>query len=130
MFDPILLAARWTDMWNRRLDVGDVISSDCQVHFGRQPIHDRPRTTVGVAQLQAVVDGTAERVPGVVFSFEGAPPHQRAIAGGRAGVITLLWEVNATGLEPRTGIDLLAHDGDRITTVWSITGDLRLPPLA
>ena len=43
------------------------------------------------------------------------------------GIITLLWNATVPGQGTKTGIDLLRHEGARITEVWSITGDLQLP---
>ena len=67
-------------------------------------------------------------IPGVRYGHRSAPV-ATADSDDSAGLITLLWEVNAPGAATRSGIDLLRYRGDHVTEVWSITGDLELPTL-
>ena len=123
---PLRLARCWTDMWNRGIGAGDVVSQDCRVYFGRTPQFDRPTTTVGPSELQGVVDGIAERFAGIRYSFASPPRYEEDDDGG---LITLLWNVDIPGVARKSGIDLLRHRGDLITEVWSITADLELPAM-
>lgn len=128
MADALQLATRWTAMWNRTIPAIEVVTEGCSVYFGRQPVSARPATTQGPAALQGVIDDIAARVEGIAYDFAGTVLAQ-ANNDGKGGIITLLWEVSAPTMAARSGIDLLAYRDDRITEVWSITGDLPLPPL-
>jgi len=125
--DPVRLARCWTDMWNRGIGARDVVTRDCRIHFGRTPQFDRPTTTIGPRELQGVVDGIAERFPGIRYSFESTPRYQADAGDG--GLITLLWNVAIPNAARKSGIDLLRHRCDLITDVWSITADLELPAM-
>ena len=117
--------SRWTDMWNRVVPAAEVVAADCQVYFGRKPQTARPTTTTGPHELQSVIDAIRERLPGIRYRFDSLPLYQAD--SNLSGIITLLWNVAVPGEGTRTGIDLLRHEGARITEVWSITGDLELP---
>jgi len=125
--DPVRLAQRWTAMWNGEVPARAVAAPDCAVYFGRRPMIARATTAHGPDELQGVVDAIRGHLVGVRYGFAAAPP----VAGtsGADGVISLLWHVSALGLPRRSGIDLIRHAGGRVTEVWSITGDLELPPL-
>jgi hypothetical protein len=125
--DPVRLAQRWTAMWNGEVPASAVVAPDCAVYFGRRPMIARSTTAHGPAELQAVVDAIRGHLVGVRYGFASAPPC--AEEGPGEGVISLLWHVSALGLPRRSGIDLIRHAGGRIVEVWSITGDLELPPL-
>jgi len=101
---PLRLARCWTDMWNRGIGARDVVTGDCRVYFGRTPQFDRPTTTVGPRELQGVVDGIAERFPGVRYSFASAPRYEED--GDDGGLITLLWNLDIPGVGRKSGIDL------------------------
>jgi uncharacterized membrane protein len=119
------IAADWTRMWNREIPADGLVAPDALVHFGRTPPSPRPATTTGAAELQAVIDGIGAAVDGVVYAVQGDPVLDQE---GRR--ITIVWSVGATELEPRTGIDiLLVGDHGAIAEVWSVTGDIVLPPL-
>lgn len=127
MTDANALARRWTDMWNSLIAADEVVAPDCRVYFGRTPVTDRPTTTRGPAELQAVVDGIRARAPGIAYGFDGRVLQQMLPEGG---IVTLLWRVDPPGAARRTGIDLLRHDeAGRVVEVWSVTGDLSLPPI-
>ena len=126
--DPNRLAQRWTAMWNGELPAGAVVSTDCAVYFGRRPMIARATTTHGPEELQAVVDAIRGHLVSVRYGFAAAPLHQPGQAHGE-GVISLLWHVSALGLPRRSGIDLIRHEAGKVTQVWSIAGDLELPPL-
>ena len=123
---PSVFCTRWTDMWNRLLPAADVVAADCRVYFGRKPQTSRPTTTTGPAELQDVIDLIRSQVPGIRYRFDSPPRHQAD--SNTSGLITLLWNADIPNQGTRTGIDLLRHDGARIAEVWSITGDLELPP--
>jgi hypothetical protein len=125
--DPVRLAQRWTAMWNGEVPARAVVAPDCAVYFGRRPMIARATTAHGPAELQAVIDEIRGHLVGVRYGFAAAPPC--ADDGPGEGVISLLWHVSALGLPRRSGIDLIRHAGGRIVEVWSITGDLELPPL-
>ena len=119
------IAADWTRMWNRQIPADRLVASDALVHFGRTQPSPRPATTNGPAELQAVIDGIGAAVDGVVYAVQGDPVLDQE---GRR--ISIVWSVGATELEPRTGIDiLLVGDQGLIGEVWSVTGDILLPPL-
>jgi hypothetical protein len=126
--DPVRLAQRWTAMWNGEVPARAVVHPDCAVYFGRRPMIARATTAHGPAELQSVVDAIRSHMVGVRYGFASAPAC--APEGGPGeGVISLLWHVSALGLPRRSGIDLIRHAGGRIHQVWSISGDLELPPL-
>ena len=125
--DPVRLAQRWTAMWNGEVPASAVVAPDCAIYFGRRPMIARATTAHGPAELQAVVDAIRGHLVGVRYGFAAAPPCTEDLPG--EGVISLLWHVSALGLPRRSGIDLIRHAGGKITEVWSITGDLELPPL-
>lgn len=124
---PTDLASRWTAMWNGQHLASEIVSPDCKVYFGRAPTTDRLETTSGPDELQAVIDETLGLRRGIAFSFDSSPLYQSS--GADAGIVTLMWEVGVPGGAKRTGIDLLRHEGEVIREVWSITGDLPLPPM-
>ena len=64
---------------------------------------------------------------GARYGFESQPLHQAE--GAEGGIITLLWFIDLPGHGRRSGIDLLRYRGRVIVEVWSITGDLKLPPM-
>ena len=122
---PTAYCSRWTDMWNRVIPAAEVVAADCQVYFGRKPQTPRPTTTTGPRELQSMVDAIRDRLPGIRYSVASPPLYQAD--SNTSGIITLLWNVAVPGEGTKTGIDLLRHEGTRITEVWSITGDLELP---
>ena len=125
--DPtVRLAQRWTAMWNGELAAEAVVAPECSVYFGRRPMIARVTTAHGAAELQSVVDAVRANLVSVRYGFAAAPLGHGA---GADGVVTLLWHVSALGLPRRSGIDLLRHAGGKVIEVWSITGDLELPPL-
>lgn len=120
-----LCCSRWTDMWNRLVPATEVVAAECQVYFGRKPQTARATVTTGPLELQSVIDTIRERLPGIRYRVDSRPLYQAT--SNTSGIITLLWNVAVPAEGTRTGIDLLRHDGARITEVWSITGDLELP---
>jgi hypothetical protein len=118
-------SSRWTDMWNRLVPAVDIVAADCRVYFGREPQTARPTATTGPRELQSVIDAIWERLPGIRYRF--ASPARYQADSNTSGIITLLWNVDVPNQGTKTGIDLLRHEGARITEVWSITGDLELP---
>jgi hypothetical protein len=126
--DPNRLAQRWTAMWNGEVPARAVVAPDCAVYFGRRPMIARRTTAHGPEELQSVIDTIRSHMAGVRYGFASIPP---VAPDGEPdeGVISLLWHVSALGLPRRSGIDLIRYAGGRITQVWSITGDLELPPL-
>jgi hypothetical protein len=113
-------------MWNRLVPAAEVVAPDCRVYFGRTPQTARPTATTGPHELQSVIDAIQQRLPGIRYRFDSLPRYQ-GDSNTSGGMITLLWNVAVPGQGTRTGIDLLRHEGARITEVWSITGDLELP---
>ncbi|WP_223692111.1 hypothetical protein [Leifsonia poae] len=122
------LVDQWTDMWNLILPATQVVAADARVYFGRQPATARATVTTSAAELQSVVEEIQTAIPGIRYGHRSAPTLS-ADSDQASGLITLLWEVAAPGVSARSGIDLLRYRDDRITEVWSITGDLELPPL-
>ena len=122
---PTVCCSRWTDMWNRLVPAVEVVAADCRVYFGRTPQTARPTATTGPRELQTMVDAIRERLPGIRYRVDSLPRYQAD--SNTSGMITLLWNVAVPGQGTKTGIDLLRHEGARITEVWSITGDLELP---
>ena len=123
--DPTTITTGWTRMWNREIAANDIVTPHAEVHFGRTPPSPRPRTTNGPAELQEVVDRIGAAVEGVLYATQGDPLLD---ASGRH--ITIVWNVRGRDVEPRTGIDVLRVDqAGVIDEVWSVTGDLLLPPL-
>lgn len=123
------LAERWTQMWNRELPANKVVTPSCRTYFGRTPRTERPVTAIGSDELQATVDEIASSIEGIRYGHISDP----LVAEGstdHAGSFTLLWEVKAPGMGTRSGIDIFRYSGDLITEVWSITGDLELPPIS
>jgi hypothetical protein len=127
--DPTALAHRWTEMWNRACPARDVVSADCRVYFGRKPQIDRPTITNGPHELQGMIDAIWKRFPGIHYRADSKARYQADSDDGASGLITLLWNVDVPGDGTRTGIDLLRQRAGVIIEVWSITGDLELPPL-
>ena len=123
------LVDRWTQMWNRELPAIEVVSPSCRTYFGRTPRAARPVTAIGSAELQATVDEIGSSIDGIRCGHVSAP---LVVEGStdHAGSFTLLWEVQAPGFGTRSGIDLFRYSDDLITEVWSITGDLELPPFS
>ena len=122
---PTVCCNRWTDMWNRLVPAVEVVATDCQVYFGRTPQTARPTATTGPRELQTMIDAIREHLPGIRYRVDSPPRYQAD--SNTSGIITLLWNVAVPGQGTKTGIDLLRHEGARITEVWSITGDLELP---
>ncbi len=123
--EPTSLAERWTRMWNDELPAAAVVAPDCSTYFGRKPVTPRPESAHGPAELQAAVDAIRKAIPGVRYGHRSEP----LIARDGGETITLLWEVEAPGVGRRSGIDVLRHRDGLITEVWSVTGDLELPPM-
>ncbi len=126
--DPVRLAQRWTAMWNGEVPARAVVAPDCAVYFGRRPMIARATTAHGPDELQGVVDAIRGHLVGVRYGFAATPP-TAADGDPGDGIISLLWHVSALGLPRRSGVDLIRHCGGKIVEVWSITGDLELPPL-
>ncbi|QEO13957.1 hypothetical protein FLP10_05620 [Agromyces intestinalis] len=118
------VSRRWTELWNGQLPATELVTADARVEFGRtQPVPDW-ETTVGPAELQAVIDGIRARFPDVVYSLPTSPI---PAADGR---LTLLWDVGSeAGGFHRTGIDLLVVREGRVVSGRSVTGDHALHPL-
>jgi hypothetical protein len=112
-------------MWNRLVPATEVVAPECRVYFGRTPQVARLTATTGPHELQTVIDAIQGHLPGVRYCVQSPPRYQAD--SNTSGIITLLWNVAVPGEGTKTGIDLLRHDGARITEVWSITGDLELP---
>lgn len=127
--DPTSLAHRWTEMWNRTRPAQDIVSADCRVYFGRKPQIDRATITNGPHELQSTIDAIWKRFPGIHYRADSKARYQPDSNDGASGMITLLWNVDVPGEGTRTGIDLLRQHTGVIIEVWSITGDLELPPL-
>lgn len=121
----VICCDRWIDMWNRVIPAAEVVAAECRVYFGRAPQFARPNATTGPQERQVVVDAIRERLPGVRYSVESRLVYQSD--SSTSAMITLLWNVTVSAQGTRTGIDLLRHEGARITEVWSITGDLEMP---
>jgi len=122
---PTACSSRWTAMWNRLVPAVEVVSVGCRVYFGRKPQTTRPTATTGPDELQSMIDAIRERLPGIRYHVNSLPRYQAD--SNTSGIITLLWNVDVPGQGTKTGIDLLRHEGARITEVWSVTGDLELP---
>ena len=112
-------------MWNRIVPAAEVVAADCRVYFGRKHQTARPTATTGPHELQSLIDSIRESLPGIRYRVDSPPRHQAD--SNTSGMITLLWNVAVPGQGTKTGIDLLRHEGARITEVWSITGNLELP---
>jgi len=124
--DATTIATDWTRMWNREFPASDIVSVDARVHFGRTPRSPRPATMTGPAELQAVVDGIGATIEGVHYALQGD-----ALLDRSGHHVTIVWNVRGRDVEPRTGIDVLrVDDSGMIVEVWSVTGDLLLPPLS
>jgi hypothetical protein len=123
------LVERWTQMWNRELPAIEVVTPSCRTYFGRTPRTARPVTAIGPAELQATVDKIGSSIEGIRYGHVSAP---LVVEGStdQAGSFTLLWDVQAPGFGVRSGIDIFRYNDDLITEVWSITGDLELPPFS
>ena len=122
---PAMYCERWTGMWNRLMPATEVVASECRVYFGRTPQTARSTTTTGPHELQIVIDAIREHRSGIRYFVHSLPRYQ--VDSHTTGIITLLWNATVPGQGTKTGIDLLRHEGARITEVWSITGDLQLP---
>ena len=122
---PAMYCERWTGMWNRLMPATEVVASECRVYFGRTPQTARSTATTGPHELQIVIDAIREHLPGIRYFVHSLPRYQAD--SHTTGIITLLWNATVSGHGTKTGIDLLRHEGARITEVWSITGDLQLP---
>jgi hypothetical protein len=122
------LVERWTQMWNRELPAIEVVTPSCRTYFGRTPRTARPVTASGPAELQATVDEIGSSIEGIRYGHVSAP---LVVEGStdQAGSFTLQCEVQAPGFGVRSGIDVIRYN-DLITEVWSITGDLELPPFS
>jgi hypothetical protein len=75
------------------------------------------------------VDEIASSIEGIRYGHISDP----LVAEGstdHTGSFTLLWEVQAPGVGTRSGIDIFRYSDDLITEVWSVTGDLELPPIS
>ncbi|MGO4535070.1 hypothetical protein [Leifsonia sp. 2MCAF36] len=123
------LAERWTRMWNRELPADQVVTPSCPTYFGRTPRTARPATAVGPEELQRTVDEIGSSIEGIRYGHVSAPLVTEG-SNEHAGSFTLLWEVQAPGFGTRSGIDILRYEGDLMTEVWSITGDLEFPPFS
>jgi len=122
---PAMYCERWTEMWNRLMPAAEVVAPECRVYFGRTPQSARSTTATGPHELQIVIDSIREHLPGIRYFVHSLPRYQAD--SHTTGIITLLWNATVSGHGTKTGIDLLRHEGARITEVWSITGDLQLP---
>jgi hypothetical protein len=81
---PTVCCSRWTDMWNRLVPAAEVVAMDCRVYFGRTPQTARPTATTGPRELQSVIDGIWERLPGIRYRVD-SPPRYQADSIARAG---------------------------------------------
>jgi len=84
-----------------------------------------PIAECATAVAPAAYCGRRQRLPGIRYRFDSLTRYQPD--SNTSGMITLLWNVAVPGQGTKTGIDLLRHEGARITGAWSITGDLELP---
>jgi hypothetical protein len=122
------LTDRWTEMWNRERPAVEVVSADVRVYFGRTPVAARETNATSAHALQVTVDAIALALPGIRYGHLSVP---RPLTGAdeRGGEFVLLWEVTPPGGSARSGLDLFRFHKNVITEVWSITGDLELPPM-
>jgi hypothetical protein len=116
-------------MWNRELPANKVVSPSCRTYFGRIPRTARAVTAIGSDELQVTVDEIGSSIEGIRYGHI-SPPLVTEGSTGHAGSFTLLWEVQAPGAGIRSGIDIFRYSNDLITEVWSITGDLEIPPIS
>lgn len=120
MTDLIEIADKWCAMWNCDVPAEQIVEAAAPIHFGRLPPEPRDNPVIGHAALQKIVDVTAERLNGPLYSVA------KCVLGQEPGWLTLLWHVDTVDFGRRTGLDLLRISEGRVAEVWSITGDLPL----
>lgn len=113
------LADAWTAFWNGDLQRAEaLLTSDCRIHFaGGDESAVAGDAVRGPAQMAAYVEDFRGQRPGLRFSLD-APP----IAG--ASGFAIRWSAQQPGVDV-SGIDLVHVAGDRISEVWSVTGERR-----
>ncbi|MGW7005936.1 nuclear transport factor 2 family protein [Streptomyces sp. NPDC054933] len=125
----IALFDQWTAIWNGELTLAArILTPGFRIHFGGVSSADTDAFR-GPADLASFVAEFRERypAPGLRYSVDGAP-----VVDPVTGYVVARWTVDvpdaAGALDTKSGIDMLAVDGDRIAEVWSVTGARRFAP--
>jgi hypothetical protein len=120
---------RWAALWNGDLSLaGQLLSPGFQIHFGNTIASADTDRFRGPQDLAAFIADHRAALPGVRYESDGAPIIALDVIDGvPMGRLAARWtvqRVDGTGrLIRRSGIDVLAVAGGRITGVWSVTGD-------
>jgi hypothetical protein len=120
---------RWTAMWNGDLFLADeLLSPGFQIHFGNTLVTIDTDGLRGPRDLAGFVAAHRAELPGVRYEPDGPPIVALELVDGvPTGRLAARWtvqRVDGTGrLVRKSGIDVLAIAGGRITGVWSVTGD-------
>lgn len=113
------LADTWTAFWNGDLRLAEaLLTDDFRIHFaGGNEAALAGDAVRGSAQMSVYVEDFRRQRPGLRFTLD-APP----IVGG-AG-FAMRWSAQRAGVDVG-GIDIVHVAGDRISEVWSVTGERR-----
>ncbi|WP_269858885.1 hypothetical protein [Streptomyces sp. RPT161] len=125
----IRLFDQWTALWNGDLALAQVIlTPGFRIRFA-SAIADTADAFRGPADIASLIGEFRDRypAPGLRYAVDGTPavdPVTRTVAAR--------WTVDvpdAVGdVTTKSGIDMLALDGDRVAEVWSVTGARRFAP--
>jgi hypothetical protein len=125
----IRLVEQWTAIWNGDLALApQILTPDFRIHFASVGT-DAADAFRGPADIASFIGEFRDRypAPGLRYAMDGVP----VVDPGSATVVAR-WTVDvpdATGaVTTKSGIDMLALDGDRIAEVWSVTGARRFAP--
>jgi hypothetical protein len=120
---------RWTALWNGDLSLaGQLLSPGFQIHFGNTIGSTDTDSFRGPGDLAGFIAAHRAHLPGVRYEPDGPPIVALDIVDGvPTGRLAARWSVQRTDgtgrLIRKSGIDVLAVAGGRITGVWSVTGD-------
>jgi hypothetical protein len=120
---------RWTAMWNGDLSIAEQLVSDgFRIHFGNATDAADTDSLRGPGDLSGFIAAHRTARPGLSYRTDGVPIVALDMVDGQpTGRLACRWTVtrpDGTGATiHKSGIDILAIAGGRVTEVWSITGD-------
>ncbi|MEU6309924.1 hypothetical protein [Streptomyces sp. NPDC047014] len=119
------LVEGWTALWNGDVALAEhILAPDFRLHFADDFDGTGSAATFGPEQLLAFISSSGHTLAGLTFAADAAP-----LVDPERGEMACRWIESQDGgggeTVVRSGIDMFAVTNNRITSVWSLTGNRR-----